>query len=133
MLEGSSSSSVGRPGVGSHLPKDSEPHAPSAVTHTFFTGIEVPGEFDKSSSGYVITGATVRDAANGLWGAPPRPRLRRARMEGTLFDLDGVPGPDAAGLDHPGADAASVLQGARHAPLAQVLDVLARRARAVEL
>ena len=54
-------------------------------------------------------------------------------MEGALFDLDGVSGPDAAGLDHPGADAASVLEGARHAPLAQVLDVFARRARAVEL
>ena len=66
MLEGPSSSSVGRPGVGSHLPKDSEPPAPSAGTYTFFAGIKVPGEFGEYPDGYVITRVTVTDAANGL-------------------------------------------------------------------
>jgi hypothetical protein len=66
MLEGSSSPSVGRPGVGSHLPKDSKPHAPSAGTYTFFTGIKVPGESGKYPNGYVITRVVVGDAANGL-------------------------------------------------------------------
>ena len=66
MLEGSSSSSVGWPGVGSHLPKDSEPHTPAAGTYTFFAGIKVPGEFDEYPDGYVITRVTVEDAANSL-------------------------------------------------------------------
>ena len=52
--------------MGSHLPKDSEPHAPSAGTYTLCTGTKVPGEFGESSNGYVITGVMVGDAANGL-------------------------------------------------------------------
>jgi hypothetical protein len=66
MLEVSRSSSVGRPGVGPHLPKDSEPHAPPAGTQVFFTGIEVPGEFGEPSDGYVNTKGLVTDADNGL-------------------------------------------------------------------
>ena len=66
MLEVSRSSSVGRPGVGPHLPKDSEPHAPPAGTHAFFTGIEVPGEFGEYPDGYGITRGMVTDADNGL-------------------------------------------------------------------
>ena len=65
MLEGSSSPSVGRPGVGSHLPKDSEPHTP-AGTYTFFAGIKVPGEFGEYPDGYGITRGMVTDADNGL-------------------------------------------------------------------
>ena len=65
MLEGPSSCSVGRPGVRSPLPKDSEPHTP-AGTYTFFAGIKVPGEFGEYPDGYVITRVTVTDAANGL-------------------------------------------------------------------
>ena len=57
---------MGRPGVASHLPKDSEPHAPSAGTYAFFTGIEVPGEIGEYPDGYVITGVMVRDATDGL-------------------------------------------------------------------
>jgi hypothetical protein len=65
MLEVSRSSSVGPPGVGSRLPRDSEPHAPSSGTHSFFTGIEVAGEFGEYPNGYVITKVMVGDAANG--------------------------------------------------------------------
>jgi hypothetical protein len=66
MLEVPRSSSVGRPGVGSHLPKDSEPHAPAAGTHTLSTVIKVPGEFGEYPDGYVITRVMVRDATNAL-------------------------------------------------------------------